>query len=136
MVPVMARSILFEAQPGTETFFVSLNGQTIPIIPLTQASGHTLFGGDVEPFAGQSSDLQFSVYAPLFAPGGWNIDSITFSDQPVPEPKTSLLLVSGMGLLFLLRRRFTATKGRQSPGTNVGCPCFESLNRKPGEVAP
>src|SRR5882672_10283388 len=84
-----------------------LDGQTIPIIPLSQDSRYTVFGGDIEAFAGQSSELQFSVLPPTLSPwSGWNIDSITFSDQPIPEPQTGLLLVSGIGLLLLLRRRF------------------------------
>jgi PEP-CTERM motif len=74
----------------------------VPFTAVATQPNYTLYGGDVSAFAGQISDLALT--AGLFGTG-WNLDSIEFSPQSVPEPSTWILLVSGVGLLSLCRQR-------------------------------
>jgi hypothetical protein len=83
LVPANAQSIIFKAQPGTASLTLSLNVQTIPFFAQAIDSNYTLYGADISAFAGQVSELAFTtgIYGT-----GWNLDSIEFSSQPVPEP--------------------------------------------------
>jgi PEP-CTERM motif len=101
LVPANAESILFKAQPGTASFVVSLDGQNITLTDLATGPNYTLFGGDISAFAGQTSELAFT--AGIFGTG-WNLDSIEFSPEAVPEPSTWALLVAGSGLFFFRRQ--------------------------------
>lgn len=98
LVPADTQSITFEAQPGTAMLLLSLNGQDVPFTALATESDYTLYGGNIPAFAGQVSDLEFTVG--LYGTG-WNLDSINFSAQSVPEPSTLTLIVAGIGLLWL-----------------------------------
>jgi hypothetical protein len=102
LVPINAQSILFKAQSGffPASFVVTLDGQNIPYVPLATTPNYTLYGGDISAFAGQISELAFT--AGIFGTG-WNLDSIEFSSQPVPEPNVCGLLALGC-LFFRLRR--------------------------------
>jgi hypothetical protein len=102
LVPANAQSILFKAQSGSfaASFVVTLDGQNIPYVPLATTPNYTLYGGDISAFAGQVSELAFT--AGIYGIG-WNLDSIEFSSQPVPEPNIFGLLAFG-GLLFRLCR--------------------------------
>jgi hypothetical protein len=101
LVPANAESILFKAQPGTASFVVSLDGQTIPFSALVTGPNYTLYGGNISAFAGQVSDMAFT--AGIYGIG-WNLDSIEFSSQAVPEPSIWTLLIAGAGLLVFSRR--------------------------------
>jgi hypothetical protein len=105
IVPTNAQSILFEAQPGAETFLVSMNSQNIPYEAMTTGANYTLYGGDISAFAGQSAELEMSVLVPFSDPSGWNIDSIGFSTQPVPEPSTFALGGLALGLMVIIGMR-------------------------------
>jgi hypothetical protein len=100
LVPTTAESIIFKAQPGTQTLFLSLGGQNIPFTDLATTADYTLFGGDVSAFADQSFELEFTMQG---TGTGWNLDSIEFSSQPVPEPNVCGLVALGC-LFFKLRR--------------------------------
>ena len=102
LVPDTAQSILFEAQPGTDSLVLTLGGQSLPFVALETTPNYTLYGGDVSAFAGQSLELEFADW-PSNSGTGWNLDSIEFSSQPVPEPNVCGLLTLGC-LFFRLRR--------------------------------
>jgi hypothetical protein len=106
LVPVSAKSLLFEAQADngstTPILNVSLGGQAISFFAILTASNYTLYGGNIPPgLAGQVETLTFSA----FQEGGntWEIDDVQFSASSIPEPSVFGLLVLG-GLLFSLRR--------------------------------
>lgn len=101
LVPANAESIFFKAQPGTASFVVSLDGQNIPLGDLATGPNYTLFGGDISAFAGQDSELAFTAGN---LGTGWNLDSIEFSPEAVPEPSTWALLIAGSGLFFFRRQ--------------------------------
>ena len=104
LVPTNAESILFKAQSGSfaASFTVTLNGQNISYVALETEPTYTLYGGDISAFAGQTSDLAFT--AGLYG-SGWNLDSIEFSDQPVPEPSTFSLGGLALGLMLIIGMR-------------------------------
>jgi hypothetical protein len=99
-VPANAQSITFEAQPGTATLLLSINGENVPFNALSTGANYTLYGGNISVFAGQVSELEFTVG--LYGTG-WNLDSIEFSPQPTPEPSSLTLFGIGVGLLAAIR---------------------------------
>jgi hypothetical protein len=110
VVPASAQSLFFEAQPGLEALLLSVGGQNVPFSAVATGPNYTLFGADISSFASQSVELRFAVLAPVLSPSGWNLDSIEFSTQQVPEP-SALALVAGLaGFLFICRREILAPK--------------------------
>jgi hypothetical protein len=104
LVPTTSQAILFEAQPGTETLLVSIGGQNVPFIALSVEPNYTLYGGDVSAFANQTMTLDFTVVpTSLTDQTGWNLDSIMFSSQPIPEPNA--LGLYGIGVLIIIWRK-------------------------------
>jgi hypothetical protein len=104
LVPAGAQSILFKAQSGTDSLLMSLDGQNIPFVALATGANYILYGGDISALANQFSqplELEFTAEG---IGTGWNIDSIEFLSQPVPEPSTWALLITGSGLLVFFRR--------------------------------
>ena len=99
LVPVFAESILFKAQPGSESLLVSLGGQNIPFFVLVTGPNYTLYGGDVSAFANQTLELKFSALHEVNGPNWWNIDSIEFSPNAIPEPSIFGLFALGSLLL-------------------------------------
>jgi len=97
LIPLTAQSLQFKAKFVPPFISVSLDEQPISSVPLQVTPGYTLFGADVTAFQGQTKELRFT----LFSPGVGSIfvlDSISFSNQPIPEPSVVCLL----GLSFLL----------------------------------
>ena len=75
-------------------------------MPLLVTSQYTLYGADITPYAGQSTELKFSAVFIPFTDNYQTLDNISFSSDPVPEPAVlELLVVAGAGLLWHLRGR-------------------------------
>lgn len=118
VVPVNAVSIQFIAQgqmaPLGSQFggplLVSLGGQNIPLIALSNGPNYTIYGGNVASFAGHLEQLIFD--APQGINNYWEIDDIGFFPTPVPEPKTMALLAIYLGLIIwrLKPRKLTGRK--------------------------
>ena len=90
---------------------VTFVGQTIPLIQMAIEGGgptrHLVFGADISSFAGQTGELRFtmpSVAASFNIP---YLDSIQFSNQPIPEPSVFALFALGA---LLLGRRFVRAR--------------------------
>ena len=105
LVPTSAQCVFFKAQPGTESFRMLLGGQNIPFTAVTTLPNYTLYRGDISAFAGQSLELKFTASVPIPSSLGWNLDSIEFSSQPIPEPSAMVLLTSAGALLLIRQRR-------------------------------
>jgi hypothetical protein len=99
VVPPDANSLLFKAGDNNSfALIVSIGGQNLSYIALSNGSNYTLFGADVSTFAGQTAPLT------LFAPTAVAfIDDIQFSPQAIPEPSTLALFSLG-GVLIAARR--------------------------------
>lgn len=100
-----ARSLLFSASGNVAQLLVTFDGQTLPLLLLSNGSNFQVYGADISDFAGTSGELRFTEQPipSLVFPIAF-LDKIQFSSLPIPEP--SVLLLSGIGaLLFLLRRR-------------------------------
>jgi hypothetical protein len=109
LVPAFARSILFQGFQlfgSNGTFTVTLGAQTLSLLPLQATPNYTLYGADVTPWAGQVEALRFTALATADGRlNNLNLDDITFSATPLPEPGTWALLLSGLAALLYAWRR-------------------------------
>jgi len=109
--PGSAKSIrlktkLIFADPANQfqQFELKIAGQNVALLPLSVTSGYTLFGGDISAFAGLTGELKISATPTPYEYYSFVVDSIVFSNQPIPEP--SVFGLVGLGaLLFGLRLR-------------------------------
>ena len=108
-VPGFAKSLQFIAAADVSDsvgyLSVSFNGQNLPLFMLTPGANYDLYGCDISVFAGQTGELRFTENLNTTPIGVAFLDNIAFSNQPVPEPATWLLLVCGAGLIGLARRQ-------------------------------
>jgi hypothetical protein len=103
LVPASAQTLLFSASGVVSDMALTLNGQTVPFFPLATGPNYLTYGGNISMFAGQPEELRFTEQ-PISSPNSTVfLDSIQFSDQPVPEP-TPASLLGLLGSLLLFRR--------------------------------
>ena len=104
----LARQVLF----GDPTqLAISIGGQPVPYFPLSTTSNYTVYGADISGFAGQTTELRLTSFPTAASPYNYfEIDSIQFSNQPIPEPSVFGLFALGaliFGWRSLHRRRYT-----------------------------
>ena len=105
LVPVGTESLLFKSQfvpsSSSDSFAVTLGGQTLSLLPVGGGTNYTLYAADIHAFAGQTAQLAFTVVAPQYplAADYLFLDSIQFSGQSVPEP--GIFGLVGLGALAL-----------------------------------
>jgi hypothetical protein len=112
LTPLTAQSLRFAVRPfGSyiSDLAVTFNGQDLPLLPLAAGSNYlAYYGADISMFAGQTGELRFTE-RPISNPNAEIfLDSIQFSDQPIPEPGVvGLVAVAGVLLVGRLvwRRR-------------------------------
>ncbi|HZZ28723.1 MAG TPA: hypothetical protein VFE46_12040 [Pirellulales bacterium] len=92
---------------------VTINGNVINMITLSSSSGVMTMAGDVSAFAGTSA--QFTIQAAGVSGQGTflaedyiDIDDISFSPNPVPEPGAVCLALGCVGVVLLRFRRNAA----------------------------
>ena len=88
---------------------VTLGGQQLSLTVLGSGANYTLYGADIQAMAGQTAELDFTLLAqnPHVDNNYAFLDSIQFSNQPVPEPGVVGLWALG-AVLFgwrVVRRR-------------------------------
>ena len=113
LVPVGTDSLEFKAltywSDPSQSFAVSLGGQTLSLIPLQAGTNYTLYGADIHDWAGQTAELAFTAIAenPHVIDNYLYLDSIQFSTEPIPEPGVFALLALGVSVVGwgVLRRR-------------------------------
>jgi len=108
LIPTSALTLRVKASPLTggefSTLDVAVSGQSLSLSPLATTPAYILYAGDISAFAGQVREIRFSaVPTARYAFSGFLIDSISFSDQSIPEPNT-IVLFGLAGLSFLCRR--------------------------------
>jgi hypothetical protein len=100
IVPDGSMSLLFLGYTAGTPFSVSLGGVNIPIYDLETFPSYHLYGGDISAFAGSMAELRFIAYADNYPHSTvFALDSIHFSDQPIPEPSVHSLFALGTLLL-------------------------------------
>jgi hypothetical protein len=105
LVPAGTESLQFRAHldnfSSSDTFDVTLGGQTLSLIPLQAGANYILYGADIHAWAGQTAELAFTAIAqrPHHVDTYLYLDSIQFSNQPVPEP--GIFGLSALGVLLL-----------------------------------
>jgi hypothetical protein len=82
---------------------VTLNGTPIAIVPLSNTAGIITYAGDVSLFAGTTPTLTFAALASGPIQNVYDLDSISFSTTPLPEP-TAASLVFIASILLAARR--------------------------------
>ena len=108
---LIGNATLFYNPPGD--FDVSLNGQTISMMPIANFPTYTVYAGNVSQFANQTATLNITA-APVLSGPGPNavlLDNIIFSPFVVPEPGALALSVFG-GLLLGWRAWRKTRQGR------------------------
>jgi hypothetical protein len=109
-IPAWTQSIRFSAITSPGALFVTFNGQSVPLLQLDA----TDFAGDISGFEGQTGQLSFGAQPvenygdpmhPFLGDTFVVLDDITFSVQPVPEPRTIALILCGAALVGVNRRR-------------------------------
>jgi len=105
-VPADALSLLFEVGTGfyDGPLTISLGGQDLSYIAISNASNYTLYGADISTFAGQTETLTFTAGVN----GGLanaELDNIQFSQVAIPEPSAISLICLSSGVLFYVRKR-------------------------------
>jgi hypothetical protein len=113
LVPVGTESLQFKADLNyigiSGSFGVTFGGQTLSLIPIASGPNYTLYGADIHEWAGQTAELDFTAFAqqPHVGDTYLFLDSIQFSNQPVPEPGVFGLWALGAVLVGwrVVRRR-------------------------------
>jgi len=108
LVPIGIQSLQFEAYQVFDSlgaFTVTLDGQNLSLIVISNTLNYTLYSANISAWAGQTAQLSFNVLGenPHVDDEYLYLDSIQFSTQSVPEPG-ELDLVA-LGTLFLGFRR-------------------------------
>jgi hypothetical protein len=106
IVPSYAQFLLFYGAAGPLSatgLVVSLGGQDLSFLAISNGPNYTVYGVNISAFAGQTNTLMFSALEDFSGPNNWNIDNIQFSPSAIPEPGVLSLFGIG-GLIFAWRR--------------------------------
>jgi hypothetical protein len=99
--------------PPLDQLGVTVSGVNIVMVPLQVTPTYTLYGGDISLFAGQVQELQIAALPrPQAVEVSLLLDSIEFSPEAIPEPR-SLSLITGAFFLAIhiaKRRRLKASR--------------------------
>ena len=99
LVPAGTESLRFKASWHSVPAVVSLGGQELPLVRLSETANYSLYGADVSAFAGQTARLSFA--SPLTAVNIL-VDDFEFSPLPIPEP--AVLAFVGLSAVFFAAR--------------------------------
>ena len=110
-VPANAQSIQFQMRSYTPTIIqatptVTLNNTVINLVPLATSGYVVTMAGDISAFAGSTAQLMIkaagtSGMGNFYVENYFDVDDISFSPNPVPEPSTALLAVTGFAAVLL-----------------------------------
>ena len=106
LVPVDSLSLRFLAYTAGTPFTLTLGGVNIPVVDLATFPSYHLYGGDISAFAGSIAELRFTAFPDNYPHSTvFALDSIQFSNQPIPEPSVFGLFVLGALLVGWRWRR-------------------------------
>jgi hypothetical protein len=87
-----------------EELGVTIGGQNILMVPLQVRTNYTLYGGDITAFAGQVEEFRFGFDSAIFG-SFLELDSIEFSPEAIPEPRSLSLITGAFFLAIAFARR-------------------------------
>ena len=90
-LPQTAQSLRFYGDSPNGAYVVTFAGQPISLVTLGSTSTYTIFAGDISAFKGQTGELRFL--------GAGELDNISFSNLPIPEP--GVFSLSALGALLV-----------------------------------
>jgi hypothetical protein len=105
LVPADTESLWFKAlfisSGPLSSFDVTLGGQTLSLVPVSSGANYTLYAADVSAWAGRTAELDFTAFPDTthFDDAYLYLDSIQFSNLPIPEP--NVFGLSALGALLL-----------------------------------
>jgi hypothetical protein len=103
LIPANTPSLLFEGLGEIGVLEVLVGTQIVPFTAVETEPTYTLYGANISAWEGQNEQLTFSALG--LTPTSWEIDDISFSTTPEPEPNILALTAIG-GLLFGARKWF------------------------------
>jgi hypothetical protein len=109
IVPPGTESLRFKAQFApfntSGSFDVTLDGQTLSLVPVGSGANYTVYAADIHTLAAQTAELSFTVHghAGQVVADYLFLDSVQFSNQRVREP--GVFALSALGALFLAAKR-------------------------------
>ncbi|MEI7728576.1 MAG: hypothetical protein WCO56_03355 [Verrucomicrobiota bacterium] len=116
-VPDWANSIQFKLSPYTDSFRVSLSGNSLQLTALETTATYTIMGADVSWYKGSTSELRFTSYYQGFRYINYHyLDDIVFSPDAVPEPGVITLWCAGGMMGWWLVRQGRRTCKPQNVG--------------------
>ena len=116
-IPVGTKSIDFLVGSGRSDAAVTVNGVSIPMVPIPGGR----LAGDVSVFAGTDAQLTISTPSSTGAASDWlYFDDVQFSPSAVPEPKAKILFTMFVLLLSLRVNRSNTALQRTVVG-HRGC---------------
>jgi hypothetical protein len=127
-IPSDARSIQFLESFAHSTPRITLDGMVLTTVKLSldnQLRAH--WAADVTNFAGQTGELRFSTGAGSFTTA-FAIDAISFSSQPIPEPKAYLGLLAIVFVVLTRRRQDRITPAPTAKTELAGSGITPTLN--------
>ena len=109
LIPAGTQSLLFEAEPvdtgPAGPLEVLVGNQVVPFAAVGTGPNYTLYGANISSWANDTEQLTFSALLGSYGLNNWEIDDISFSTTPEPEPNILALTAIG-GLLFGARKWF------------------------------
>jgi hypothetical protein len=112
-VPANAKSIQFLLRSPYSIVqsnpLVTLNGTTINLVPISTNGNIVTMAGDVSAFAGTTAQLQISAAGTsgngfFYTENYFDLDDISFSPNPAPEPSSIALCALGGLIAFAAKR--------------------------------
>ena len=121
LVPSDSLSLRFKVQSASTPLDVAFDGQSLVLQILFTMPDYVAYGANISAFAGQTAELRFTALENNYPRGNiLGIDSIVFSNVPIPEPSSAGLTM--LGSLLLVRRLLRRSTCREvNPQPTAWC---------------
>jgi len=99
LIPLGAQSIRFKSDPSPHHFGVSIGDDIVPVFLMGTNADYFSYGADITIFGGLTRELRITAFFQDLDNRHDYLDSISFSNQPIPEPSLLGLFALGSSLL-------------------------------------
>jgi len=109
-IPAGSMSLLFSSTPPNGGGWqVTVGGQQLPVVEVSQGARFNEYGLDISHFAGQVDELRFTALPGTSGANMW-LGQIQFSPVAVPEPSLFASMVLGLLAVGAARKRFSSRR--------------------------